>query len=110
MTDIEEIKLKIAGTETKLADAEKKLADAEAVENEMKIQRCREDVRDLRALLTKQIGVWENLLANQGKLTILSLLIAYSNPLYSAFSSTYDALQCLFSFPFSLIIILSSSF
>ena len=73
----------IADSKTELADAKRKLADAEADGNKMEIQRCREDLRDVRALLIERTALWKNILASQGKLTILSLFIACLYPLHS---------------------------
>ncbi len=69
MSEIDLIKGKIADTEAKLKKAETKLDQLEEAEekDEVKIQQCREDVRDLRNLQTEQQKEKNLLLANQGK-------------------------------------------
>jgi len=69
MSELAEIKRDIADTKAKLKKAEAKLECFEEAEdqNEMKIQQCREDVRDLRAILTEQQKKENILLINTGK-------------------------------------------
>ena len=71
MSELSEIKEDIKDTKAKLKKAEE-VGD-------------KDEVKELRALLTKQTGVWENLLVIQGKFQFLSLHIALSNPVPSTF-------------------------
>lgn len=64
MTDIDEIKNKIADTEADIAEAKR---DKDFARRDR-----------LEALLTKQTGVWENLLAREGKYQLLFHLITLS--------------------------------
>ena len=85
MSGIDEIRADIVDTNSKLKKAETKLEQLEEAEqkDEMKIQQCREDVRDLRNLLIEQLREKNLLLASQGELQLLSLHIARSNPIPS---------------------------
>jgi hypothetical protein len=81
MSKIDRIEADIELTKADIADA-KKTGKSEAY------------LISLQNTLTKQTGVWENLLANQGKFTLLPLFIAYLNPLHPTFlphMMTYNA-------------------
>lgn len=69
MSELSEIKEDIKDTKAKLKKAEE---DGD-----------KDEVRELRALLTEQTAVWKNLIASQGKFQLLSLHIARSNPIPS---------------------------
>jgi multidrug resistance efflux pump len=65
MSELEQIKAKIAETEAGLATAKSKLAEAELAENEAKVAKYEADVKELRALLIQQQEE-ENLLLKAG--------------------------------------------
>ena len=85
MSELAEIKKDITDTKAELTDAKRKLAKAEVDKDESAILKWEARRDKLEALLTEQQKKENLLLANQGKFTLLSLIIAYSNPLYSIF-------------------------
>ncbi len=74
MSDIDQIKSKIAITESKIAITEAELAEAKRVGD-------KNEVKELRALLIEQQKEKNLLLASQGKFQLLSLHIDRSNPI-----------------------------
>jgi len=93
MSKIDRIEADIEITKAELNDAKRELAKAVLDQSE--------DVRDLRAYLislqntlTEQQREKNLLLASQGKFTLLSMLIDFSDPLHSTFLTpmmTYNA-------------------